>query len=193
MTSADLRARSASGFTLLEVLVAFAILAFVVTTMQTVHVEAVRKGELAVDYREIREAADTVFRRIMYEVDKPDWPDGMRFTFDLVYGEYIGLPSHERDRWRSFAGVLRKVKRMAAGTDPSGQTPGLDEDEDGRPTDPRREEEPPKEGEPETGEEVYQVRLDVFRQDEPEVPFLTLATYLPVPESERRARTEAPR
>jgi len=172
------------GFTLLEVLVSFAILSIVLAALAEVHVSAVRKGGLAVDYREAREGADTIFRRIAYEIDKPEWPDGRRFTFDIEYGQYIGLPTYERDRWRAFVGVLRKQRRMAAGTDPSGQTPGL-EGERVAGGERREEEKKPEDGQ-ESGEEVYQVSLDVYLGEEEQTPFLTLSTYLPVPESDRR-------
>jgi prepilin-type N-terminal cleavage/methylation domain-containing protein len=187
VTSADRRrpgtAREA-GFTLLEVMVAFMILAIVLTAMNTVHVEAVRKGAIAVDYREAREGADTVFRKIVYEIDKPAWPDGRTFTFDDEYGALLGLKPHVRDRWRAFRGVLRKQPRMAAGSDPTGRTPGLVDTQD------RREEErrEAREGDDEasrTGEEVYLVSLDVFLGEEAQAPFLTLSTYVPMPESER--------
>jgi prepilin-type N-terminal cleavage/methylation domain-containing protein len=184
------------GFTLLEVMVAFSILAIVMTALSTVHVQAVKKGGLAVDYREAREGADTVFRRITYEIDKPDWPDGTNFTFDIEYGEYVGLPTHERDRWRAFRGVLRKQRRMAAGSDPSGITPGAVGDETGTSPEQRREaerERRPGEDDP-TGEEVYLVRLEVYLGEESEAstPFLTLSTFVPVPESERRVTPKTP-
>jgi prepilin-type N-terminal cleavage/methylation domain-containing protein len=203
VTSADPRAGAArrarvreGGFTLLEVLVAFAILSIVLAALAQVHVLAVKKGGLAVDYREAREGADTIFRRITYEIDKPDWPDGRRFTFDIEYGQYIGLPTWERDRWRSFVGVLRKQRRMAAGTDPSGQIPGLEGDRVGATDRTQRREEEEKAGEATSGEEVYAVTLDVYIGEEEAAPFLTLSTYLPVPESDRRVQpttTGAPR
>jgi prepilin-type N-terminal cleavage/methylation domain-containing protein len=183
MTSA--RRRAEGGFTLLEVLIAFAILAIVLSALSEVQFQAVQKGGKAVDYREVREAADTVFRKIIYEIDKPDWPDGRTFTFDYEYGEYIGLPSHERDRWKPVRGVLHKQRRMAAGTDPTGQVPGVEGERVGT-----AEEAPPAEdteGEgSETGEEVYYVSLDVLIGEEAEGPFVTLTTYEPVPASERK-------
>lgn len=155
-------------------------------SLSTVQAEAVRKGGLAVDYREAREAADTVFRRIAYEIDKPDWPDGKQFGFDIEYGQYIGLPTYERDRWHAFRGVLHKQHRMAAGSDPSGQVQGVE----GERTDANagtKKEAPKKDGDAqETGEEVYQVSLEVFLGEESQAPFLTLSTYFPVPDSERR-------
>jgi prepilin-type N-terminal cleavage/methylation domain-containing protein len=187
MTSGDARSRArARGFTLLEVLVAFAILAVVLAALSSVQVEAVRKGGLAVDYREVREAADTVFRRIVYEIDKSDWPDGRIFTFDYEYGEYIGLPPHERDRWKPVRGILHKQRRMAAGTDPTGQVAGIEGERTGT-EDPTP---PPRQGEAggrsETGEEVYYVSLDVLIGEESQEPFVTLTTYEPLPASERK-------
>jgi hypothetical protein len=170
-------------------MVAFMILAIVLTAMNTVHVEAVRKAAIAVDFREAREGADTVFRKIVYEIDKPMWPDGRTFTFDDEYGALLGLKPHLRDRWRAFRGVLRKQPRMAAGTDPSGRTPGLVDDQDAR-EEERRE---AREGDEasRTGEEVYLVSLDVFLGEDAQTPFLTLSTYVPMPESERTVPTTA--
>ena len=85
---------------------------------------------------------------------------------------------------------------MAAGTDPSGQIPGLEGDRVGATDRTQRREEEEKPGEATSGEEVYAVTLDVYIGEEEAAPFLTLSTYLPVPESDRRVQpttTGAPR
>jgi prepilin-type N-terminal cleavage/methylation domain-containing protein len=172
------------GFTLLEVMVAFAILAMVLSALASVQFESLEKAADAVDYREIREAADTVFRKIVYELDKPVWPDGRLIRFDYDYAEYIGLPPAARDAWFPVRGVLRKQTRMAAGTDPTGQTPGVEGERTGAEDVSTR----PTSGEPPpSGEAVYYVSLEVYVGEEEQMPFLTLTTYEPLPASERKA------
>jgi hypothetical protein len=93
---------------------AFAILAGLTGTLTVIYFRAVENGTKALHLRELREAADTVFRRILYEEHK--WYDGDEKKFDQTYAEWAGIQKGwERDRWRAYRWVLRKERRTAAG------------------------------------------------------------------------------
>ncbi|MCC7138322.1 MAG: type II secretion system protein [Planctomycetes bacterium] len=185
----------ARGFTLLETLVAFAILALVLSAGVQVQLRAVEKGQRAVDLREVRVMADTVFRQVVYEHWR--WTDGTVRRADEWYADFAGIPSGpRRDRWKVYKLVLHKRKGMVAGTDPSGGTEPLFEDSastnkttgtsgsssstgtGGSSTAGGTEDEASK-----TGEPAYLIELEVFFEDH-ETPELTLRSVVPVPKSE---------
>lgn len=213
MTSADGATRAPApsrrrageaGFTLVEMVIAFAILAIAMAYMSQIQSSAVQQGAKARDLRDMRVMSDTVFRKLIYEIWR--WQDGASSTADVWYGDVAGLKGPQRDLWRPFRLVFHKQQRMAAGNDPTGKIETLDSsDPDGtrstsKPsgssgrgsgtsgtgsgtsgtgsgsgsTDPASQ----------SGEPVYVVSLDVFMSDENEQPDLTLRTIVPVPESE---------
>lgn len=107
------RSRAARGFTLLEVMCAFAILALITSFIsQTCH-EAMERGGRAGDLRALREAADTVFRRLCYEDGLH--ADGMRASLADFYAAWAELPSVQRDRWTPYQMGFRRRARTAAG------------------------------------------------------------------------------
>jgi prepilin-type N-terminal cleavage/methylation domain-containing protein len=188
-----------AGFTLVEMVVAFAILAIAMAYMSQIQNSALQQGAKARDLRDMRVMSDTVFRKLIYEIWR--WQDGASSTADVWYGDVAGLKGLQRDQWRPFRLVFHKQQRMAAGNDPTGKIETLDSsDPDGtrsttRPTgsgtsgmgtgtsgtgsgtgstDPATQ----------SGEPVYVVSLDVFMSDENEQPDMTLHTIVPVPESE---------
>lgn len=195
------RRRGTRGFTLLEVLVAFAILALVVAAGTEVQYRAVEKGQKAVDLRELRVMADTVFRQVVYEYWK--WSDGEVRTADQWYADFAGIPSGpKRDRWQVYKLVLHKRKGMVAGTDPSGGVEPLFE-EGGTTTGTTTGSGSSSTGtgsgsgtgtgsstgagtdgdEEQTGEPAYLIELEVFFQDREE-PELTLRSIVPVNDQE---------
>lgn len=159
-----------AGFTLLEVLCAFAILA-VLTGMLTVNfVQNVERGRVALSHRELREAADTIFRKIIYETE--EYKDGDGRTLDEEYGEFARLKGWQRDRWAIYSYRLEKKLTAVVGYVPDSEESLFESDED----------EPylgDEEGaEAQDGVELMRVKLDIFRTDEAEdVPLLTLVTW----------------
>lgn len=193
-TAVALRRRRAgeAGFTLVEMVVAFAILAISMAYMSQIQNSALQKGAKARDLRDIRVMSDTVFRHAIYEIWQ--WQDGASSTADIWYGDFAGLKGQQRDQWRPFRLVFHKTKKMAAGNDPTGKVESLDSSDPTNSstgtgtkstgstggtsgtgsTDPAAS----------SGEPIYVISLDVFTDDEGDKPALTLSTIVPVPESE---------
>lgn len=191
MSSASLR--RTGGFTLLEVMCAFAILAMITSMItQTCH-EAMDKGTRARDLRALREAADTVFRRLCYEDGRHN--DGMRASLDEFYAGWAELSSIERDRWQPYVLEFRRRPRTAAGeAGASGAEPlgggtgsssgrgssgtGTGTGSSGTGTGSTSGSGSSDEDETE-GVELMQLTLTIFHEDDPEEPLITLQTLLP--------------
>lgn len=197
---ASVRAR---GFTLLEVMCAFAILTLMTGTITVICHDAVETGMRAVDLRELREAADTVFRVALYEDGNSKWQDGQTGTLDYYYGEFAHLRGAAKDRWKAYAMEYHRRAKTAAGsvaageaeplftssqnstrstssggrtgtgTGTTGTGTGTGTSTTGSTT--------TMGGEPEsTGEMVWQITLKIYRTDErASEALLTLQTFLP--------------
>jgi len=113
VTSSSTPRSARGGFTLLEVMCAMAILFFVTAQITELCHGAHMRGMTARDLRDLREAADTVFRRLAYEDGRHT--DGMRASLEDFYAGWAELPSVERDRWRPFVMEFRRRPRTAAG------------------------------------------------------------------------------
>ena len=172
-TSSPRRPGPQRGFTLLEVLCAFAILTAVTGLLTRIFVQNVDQGTDALARRELREAADTIFRKIIYE--HPEYNDGDSRTLDEEYGEFARLKGYNRDRWSIYTMVLEKKPQTVAGYDPGGEDPlfGTREGKDGT---------TPAEGESaETveGFRLTRLTLKIYRTDDFEQePLLTLSTWI---------------
>lgn len=192
MSSASRRGRSQRGFTLLEVMCAAAILAVMTGFITRVWFQSAELGSSAVDLRELREAADTVFRRLCYEDGRH--ADGLRDTLDNFYAGWADLRSSNRDRWSIYGMEYRRVARTAAG-DEDPEATGLFENSSnsrsssgssssgsgsgtsgsgtsGSGTSGTEEDE-------KTSVKLYQVTLRIFLAEEPDKALITLQTYLP--------------
>ena len=185
--------RREAGFTLVEMLLAFAILAITMAYLIQTQTSALQMGGKARDLRDIRVMSDTVFRKALYEIWQ--WQDGQSSTADIWYGDFARLKGSQRDQWRPFRLVFHKQKRMAAGNDPTGKVESLEStDAYGSSTSTGTTPTPSgstgtgsssaTDAAPSTGEAVYVVWLEVFAGDETEKPDLTLRTIVPVPEVE---------
>jgi len=168
------------GFSLLEVLVAFAMLAGLTAMMTTMFVKNVETAVNALSHRELREAADTIFRKMVYETE--EYKDNDEGTLDEVYGEFARLTGWQRDRWAIYRYTLEKKLTNVAGTsvdaDESlfGEDTG-DESSSSTSTDSTSTTDETTEGD-ETGIELMKMTLRIFRADEQsDQALLTLVTW----------------
>lgn len=160
------------GFTLLEVLCAFAILA-TLTGMLTVNfVQNVEKGVTALSHRELREAADTIFRKIIYEWE--EYEDGAESTLDEIYGEFARLKGWQRDRWAIYRYQLEKKERTVVGMAEDSDD-ALFESQTGD-----EESSSAEGGETDVpGIKLVRIKLEIFRTDEAQKQaLLTLVTWV---------------
>ena len=112
-------ARATRGFTLVEMLLAFAILAVVMAYLIQTRRRRSRKGAKARDLRDIRVMSDTVFRKALYEIWQ--WQDGQSSTADNWYG---GVRESEGPAARPVAPVPARLPQAEAhgrGQRPDGQ------------------------------------------------------------------------
>src|SRR5262249_36636886 len=107
------------GFTLMEIMLAFILLAICLSLLAGVQNDAMNRATSALDKRDVSVAADTVFRRMIYEVDKQQ--DGFSAGLDQMYRDYIGLTGAAKDRWAIYRAVVHRKRGLAAGTDPTGK------------------------------------------------------------------------
>src|SRR5687768_10186489 len=114
MSSGRTASAAQRGFTLLEVMCAFAILAGLTAMVTAIWHQSIEQGERALNLRELREAADTLFRRILYEEQQHQ--DGDTGTLDVAYADWAGLKGAAMDRWSIYRYELRKQPKTAAGT-----------------------------------------------------------------------------
>jgi prepilin-type N-terminal cleavage/methylation domain-containing protein len=188
-------ARASRGFTLLEVMVAVAIMGMALSILAQVQYASVQNGTEALNLRDVRVAGDTIFRRLVYEIELH--PDGESNTLDVWYGGYIGLHGVARDRWAIYRGVFHKKRGVAAGTDPTGRSEPLfgDSGTGSTTTGSTRSTGSTRTTTGATGtaaettaEEVYVLSLDIFLTSDADTdeatPKLTLRTIVPVPASE---------
>lgn len=170
--------RGEAGFTLLEVMCAFAILASLTGFLTVVYFNAVERGTRALHLRELREAADTLFRKIIYEEHR--YSDGDSRTLDNSYAEFAGLRGYERDRWRVYKYVLRKERRTAAGSpDRSKGEESIFGDDWGEDEGGGGEGDSAEESV--AGQALWRITLSLFpTESAEEEPLLVLRTYVPV-------------
>jgi prepilin-type N-terminal cleavage/methylation domain-containing protein len=170
---------SSHGFTLLEVLCAFAILA-ALTGMLTVNfVQNVEKGVTALSHRELREAADTIFRKIIYEWE--EYEDGSESTLDDIYGEFARLKGWERDRWAIYRYHLEKKPKTVVGMVSNTDESLFESQDDPATSSSSSSSSSSSEESPDTlpGVELVRIKLDIFRTDEAsDTPLLTLVTWI---------------
>jgi type II secretory pathway pseudopilin PulG len=181
------------AFTLLEVMVAFGILALALGGLILFDVAAVRKAEKALELRDTSVMADTIFRRVVYEGNRL-WPDGHAGTADVFYGEYIGLKGVARDRWANYRIVIERRRGMIVGTDPSGHyDPIFEESERG--TEPTAGgttsgtgSTPGTGTDTGAGEQGWLVTMNVFFGDDQMDPVHSLRSILPLQPDEEEER-----
>jgi len=179
------RASQQSGFTLLEVLLAFAILAIITTLMTQIVSSNMEKAADAIDQRELREIADTLFGRILFE--QTEHRDGDEGSIAVDYGQWAGLSQSRADRYSMYRWRLKKTEMVAAGaSDESEDTESLTGDGSGSGS--GSEESSSSTGATGEGEQnkvavkLMRFTLTIFRQSDPDKPLATLTRFLPPPD-----------
>lgn len=112
--------RRPSGFTLLEVMCAFVLMATLISFVVEIWHESMDKAGRAADTREIREVSDTVFGRILFEHQVGKFRDGDGGTLDGLYGQWARLSSQDRERYERYEWRLEIRAVQAAGQAPEG-------------------------------------------------------------------------
>ncbi len=181
-TPSSTRRPSEAGFTLLEVLLAFAILSIVTTLMTSIISENMEKAADAIDKRELREIADTIFGRILFE--QTEHRNGDEGSVSVDYGQWAGLDQSRADRYSMYRWRLEKEEMVAAGTaeesDDAENLFGDKGDEEETSSAPTGEE-----GQQEAASiRLIRFTLTVYHQEQPNEPLATLTRYLPPPEFE---------
>jgi hypothetical protein len=173
---------------------AFAILAMVTGILTVNYFKAVEQGTRALHLRELREAADTVFRKIIYE--EHNFNDGDSKTLDVSYAEWAQLKPVERDRWRVYRWTLEKKRKTAAGQPDASKDEeaifGARSTTDGRgetTSGSRRTEGTGTAAEAEApGQALWRMTVRFFHSEDGESePLLVLRTYVPVRDAARTA------
>ena len=201
------RSAAARGFTLLEVMCALAILGLMTGTITVMCYEAREKGWNAKDLRELREAADTVFRRVLYEDGNARlWSDGQTGTLDYYYADFAQLRGPARDRWQHYGMEYRRRARTVAGSNSAQSEPlfgaGLGAGSTRTGTSRTGTSGTGTTGtgttglgtgteEKSTSETVWQITLTFYRMDDRDHPLMTLQTFLPSQVNEGTTGTDA--
>ena len=176
-----------AGFTLLEVMFAFAILAILTGAMAQMIHNNMEKAAAAIDQRELRELADTLFGKILFE--QADHRDGDEGSIAVDYGQWAGLPQERADRYAIYRWRLRKTEMVAAGTtDPDGDEENIFGDDN------KDEEESSTGSGSGSGSSVNEAdkasvklvrfTLTIYREDDPDGSLIVLTRFLPPPEYE---------
>lgn len=169
------------GFTLLEVMCAFTILGLVISTMVVIWSRNIDTAIWAIDKREMREVADTIFGKILFE--QQEHRNGDEGSLAVIYGQWAGLPPHRADRYRDYHYSLTKQDYIAAGqADPEDGAESLFGEED-------EEESSSSSGSSGSSSEeekqgsvrLVKFTLKVFRVDERDEPLIVLTRYLTPP------------
>ncbi len=174
------RPRRNAGFTLLEVMLAFAILAVITGTLgQLIHENMVIAAD-AIDQREMREIADTIFGKFLFEQD--EHRDGDEGSIAVEYGQWAGLPQERADRYAIYRWRLRKSEIVAAGTaDPNDDAESLTGEDDETSSSSGSSEEDAANAD-KGSIKLIRFTLTVFREGSPDDPLITLTRFLPPPE-----------
>ena len=181
-TSTTSRAQQ-GGFTLLEVMCAFAILTVITAMVAVSWSQNMDKATRAVAQRELREVADTAFRRILYEIQEHS--DQQTGSLEEFYGEWTGFRGSAKEKWRYYSYEILKKEKVAAGPeDPDGDAENLfggqddmtDDDSSGS----NREDESNAQG---ASIMLLEVTLNIYEVDgETDTPLISLKTFIRPPD-----------
>lgn len=172
----------ASGFTLLEVMVAFAILALVTGFTTRAWTQNMHKAQRAVSRRELREVADSCFRRILYEIHAHE--DGLIANVaDFYARDWLKLEGRDAEKYEVYSLRLEKKVKSAAGQSEDGEAESLFGEEDTSGEEGSSSES--EEGEGPAAIKLLEVTLHLYRTNESdEETLVTLKTYIRNPKEE---------
>ena len=169
-----------AGFTLLEVLLAGAILAGVIGLMMKMIHENLEKAAEAIDQRELRELADTLFGKILFE--QQEHRDGDEGSIANDYGQWAKLPQQRAERYEVYRWRLKKSEMVAAGaTDPNDDAESIfgdDDDDDDESSSSGGESNEADKG----NIKLIRYTMIVFHRDRPDDALVTLTRFLPPPD-----------
>jgi len=161
---------------------AFAILAMITGLVTRSWTQNMAKAQRAISRRELREVADSCFRRILYELQNHE--DGMTANVaDFYARDWLKLEGREADKYRFYSLHLEKKLKSAAGTsDDTDAEPLFGDAADSAGTDNTT-----PEGEESAGSiNLMEVTLKLyFSEESGEKPLVTLKTYIRAPEETR--------
>ena len=174
------------GFTLLEVMLAFTILSVLMTYCVSIIHDNMEVAADAIDQRELREIADTVFGKILFE--QAEHRDGDQGSIDVTYGQWAGLKQERADRYAVYRWRLQKKELVAAGVaDTTGDAENMFDKQDDTKSgsSSSSSSSTPKAGDPAADKgnvNLVKFVLEVFHTEAPDQPLITLARYLPPPD-----------
>lgn len=176
---------SQRGFTLLEVMLALAILTTVTAFISVVWSKSMDKATDAVARRELREVADTVFRRVLYEIQEHS--DQQQGSLEEFYGEWTGFRGLAKEKWRHYTYELLKKEKVVAGSaDTDGDAESLfgDSDEDDDDTTSGSRPSASETNESLSSIILLEITLNIYEVDgETSDPLISLRTYIRPPDT----------
>ena len=158
-------------------MLAFAIITMMVTAVTESWNTGMQKAGRAIAKRELREAADTLFRRILYEKDA--FRGGNTGSLETAYAEWTKMSGPEAERWDAYRYELSRPVELAAGAGEEGEESVFGDDND----DDDDDDNVNSSGSTEDGENapirVRRIVLKIFDIEDNETPLIVLATYQP--------------
>jgi hypothetical protein len=134
--------------------------------------------------RELREVADTVFRRILYEIQEHS--DQQSGSLEEFYGEWTGFRGLAKEKWRYYTyELLKKEKVVAGAADPNSDAENMFGESEDDETSSSGSSRPPA-GETNAGLSsviLLEVTLNIYEIDgETDDPLISLRTYIRPPD-----------
>ena len=180
------RSGRASGFTLIEVMIAFAIFGIAVAWVVEIWTNSQDKAARAINDRELREYAGAFFTKFIYEHNDGSPAEGTL----QEYGDWAKLTTAESDRLRHYRYEFSRTQRAPVGvgdseTEPLFASEDAEYEEDGLvDSDSTREVGEGEEGTEKSGPIVWELVLKIYNSSEADPervgrPIYVLKTYVP--------------
>jgi hypothetical protein len=173
-------------------MLAFAILSMIMAIAGEIIHENMEKAADAIDKREMREIADTIFGKFLFE--QTEHRDGDEGSVAVEYGQWAGLPQDRADRYEDYRWRLVKQQVVAAGvadttkdeqplvgsaTDSTTGTPSSTSDTSSSSSSSSSADDKDAQ---KSNVQLVKFVLTVYHVDRPDEPLITLSRYLPPPD-----------